>query len=133
MVLCQYEFAVSILKIRSDPIRSDPKVLSIEWYINTNSPYRSFYFIYLSVVLSCRTGSFPLSLRVVLRLTVSFYPSLYHVVPDLFVVSLKVPFRSCLCLSSSSSNRIYRSVSPFRSCSCSSSSSSFDRIHRSVS
>ena len=32
----KYEFAVSILKIRSDP-----NVLSIEWYINTNSPYQT--------------------------------------------------------------------------------------------
>ena len=76
-------------------------VLSIEWYINTNPPYRSFYCIYLSVALSCRTGSFPLSLRVILRSTISFYPSLYHVVPDLFVVSLNLSCRSdlvCVCV-----------------------------------
>ena len=101
-------------------------MLSIECYINTNPPYCSFYCIYLSVALSCRTRSFPLSLRVILRSTISFYPSLYHVVPDLFVVSLNMPCRSdlvCVCVPF---NRIYRSVSPFRSCSCSSSSSPFD-------
>ena len=69
-------------------------MLNIEWYINTNPPYRSFYCIYLSIALSCRTEPFPLSLRVILCSTISFYPSLYHVVPDLFVVSLNVPCRS---------------------------------------
>ena len=45
----------------------------------------SFDRIYLSVSLSCRTGSLPLSLHVVLRSTVSIYPSLYRVEPDLFL------------------------------------------------
>ena len=35
----QYEFFVSILKIRSDPNRTEPNMLSIEWITNTNSPY----------------------------------------------------------------------------------------------
>ena len=82
-----------------DPIQTN--VLSIEWYINPNLPYRSFYCIYLSVALSCRAGSFPLSICVVLRWTISFYPSLYPVVPDLVVVSLNVPCHSdlvCVCV-----------------------------------
>ena len=37
------------------------------------------------VRLVLRAGSFPLSLRLVLRSTVSIYPSLYFAVPDLFL------------------------------------------------
>ena len=76
--------------------------------------------IFLSVSLSWHTGSFALSLRVdsflvhvLLHSSVSFYPSLYHGVPDLFL-SLYVPCWSFSCSSSSYSssfNRIYISVS----------------------
>ena len=61
-----------------------------------------FYRIYQSVSLSFCTGSFLLSLRLVLCSTVSIDPSLYRVIRYL-VSSLYVLFRPCCCSSSSSS------------------------------
>ena len=89
---------------------------------------------YQSVSLLCPTGSFTLSLSLVTcrsdlvcvfllppPSTVSIYPSLYRVVPNLFL-SLYVFLRSCLCSFL---------CSFLCSCSCSY-SSQFDRIYPSV-
>ena len=87
----------------------------------------------------CRTGIKIVTDRVVVVMVVveeiatvhAINPSLYCVVPDLFL-SLYVSLRSCWCSSSSSSfDRIFLSV-PFRSC-FSSCSSRLDPIYRPVS
>ena len=59
--------------------------LSVYMSFRSCSCSSSFNRIYLSVSLSCYTGSFSLSLCAVLHSTVSIYPSLYGVVPDLFL------------------------------------------------
>ena len=61
-------------------------------------PYISIRLFIVSFSLSFRTGSLPLSLPVVLRSTISIGPSLYCVVPDLFL-SLMCRFDPvCVCV-----------------------------------
>ena len=97
----------------------------INWYYY-NSPH-PFDCIYLSVSLLCHIGSFTLSLSLSLFIchsdrfrvlllsppsTISFYPSLYRVVPDLFF-SLFVWLQSFSCSSPFFSVRPYQSIHLF--------------------